>query len=307
MAQKIRVLLTGCTGMLGGAILRALVPCPEIDLLGVARSAGATLLRVGAELRPLDLIDASEVAHLGEHSFDWVLHTAANVSVDACEQDPEGSRLLHRGATAALVSAFPGARFVYVSTDSVFDGWSAPYDEQAQTNPLNHYARTKLEGEQEAARAAHHHILRLSIVGFHTPALRSSLVEWAFQSWNAGRVTTGFEDIFFNPLSCRTVADFLRKAVLGRLILPEGVLHLGSAAPVSKLRFLQLLAQELGHPPSVVEVARFSERSAGFRANRPTDLTLVSTRAAAAGFVAPPVEDEVVKLVADFKSAGMNV
>ena len=37
---------------------------------------------------------------------------------------------------------------LYISTDYVFDGKSAPYDVDAQPNPLNKYGQMKYEGEK---------------------------------------------------------------------------------------------------------------------------------------------------------------
>ena len=37
---------------------------------------------------------------------------------------------------------------VYISTDYVFDGKNPPYDVSAETNPLNFYGKSKLDGEK---------------------------------------------------------------------------------------------------------------------------------------------------------------
>ena len=39
-------------------------------------------------------------------------------------------------------------RMVYISTDYVFDGKNPPYDVSAETNPLNFYGKSKLDGEK---------------------------------------------------------------------------------------------------------------------------------------------------------------
>ena len=49
-----------------------------------------------------------------------------------------------------IFSAAVNATVMYISTDYVFDGTSAPYNENDQTNPLNAYGLSKLEGEKIA-------------------------------------------------------------------------------------------------------------------------------------------------------------
>lgn len=39
-------------------------------------------------------------------------------------------------------------KFIYISSDYVFDGSSPPYSENAIPNPLNKYGVTKYEGEK---------------------------------------------------------------------------------------------------------------------------------------------------------------
>jgi S-adenosylmethionine synthetase len=53
-------------------------------------------------------------------------------------------------ATLARLSALEGHSFtlIYISTDYVFDGTSAPYSVEAEPNPLNLYGETKLAGEK---------------------------------------------------------------------------------------------------------------------------------------------------------------
>ena len=66
----------------------------------------------------------------------------------------------------ALAAKQTGAKLLYVSTDYVFDGKKQDlYDANDPTNPLGVYGRTKLEGEEECAKATDKlFILRLSWV-----------------------------------------------------------------------------------------------------------------------------------------------
>lgn len=85
---------------------------------------------------------------------DVILHCGAMTHVDKCETEPDESYKQTVQSTINLLSVAKqcGAKFVYISTDYVFDGKSGPYTESALVNPLSVYAKHKLEAEQLALK-----------------------------------------------------------------------------------------------------------------------------------------------------------
>ena len=74
---------------------------------------------------------------------------------DECEQVPELTHAVNVKGTELLVEALPqGVPLIYISTDLVFDGVQGNYSERDEANPLNTYARSKLEAEQSVLRRA---------------------------------------------------------------------------------------------------------------------------------------------------------
>jgi dTDP-4-dehydrorhamnose reductase len=84
---------------------------------------------------------------------DVVIHAAAWTDVDGCEEDPERARTINVAGSRNVAAAAGNAFMILVGTDYVFDGTAGrTYTEKDETNPVQVYGRTKLEGEQ-AARA----------------------------------------------------------------------------------------------------------------------------------------------------------
>jgi dTDP-4-dehydrorhamnose reductase len=83
---------------------------------------------------------------------DVIVHCGAMTHVDYCETHEQESYQQTVQSTINLlaVAKMCSARFVYISTDYVFDGKNGPYTEDAPVNPLSVYARHKLEAEQLA-------------------------------------------------------------------------------------------------------------------------------------------------------------
>jgi dTDP-4-dehydrorhamnose reductase len=85
---------------------------------------------------------------------DVIVHCGALTHVDYCETHEEESFQKTVQSTLNLIAVAKqvGSRFVYISTDYVFDGKSGPYREDAAVNPLSVYARHKLEAEKAALK-----------------------------------------------------------------------------------------------------------------------------------------------------------
>jgi len=82
---------------------------------------------------------------------DVIIHSAAYTAVDQAEDDKERCYDVNVNGTKylALAAKEVNAKFVYVSTDYVFDGkGEQPFTETDQPNPIGQYGRTKYEGEQ---------------------------------------------------------------------------------------------------------------------------------------------------------------
>lgn len=154
-----KILLLGKNGQVGWELQRALAPLGELVACDFD-SPGELRADFGqpASLRALVALVQPEV----------IVNAAAHTAVDKAESEPEFARTLNATAPAVLAAeaAARGALLVHYGTDYVFDGsGSTPRDEDAPTNPLSVYGRTKLEGEQAIrASGCTHLILRTSWV-----------------------------------------------------------------------------------------------------------------------------------------------
>jgi dTDP-4-dehydrorhamnose reductase len=92
-----------------------------------------------------------------------VVNCAAFTDVDACESDSESAFAVNAHAVGHLATACNAisARLVHISTDYVFAGdGTRPYGEVDHPSPRNVYGRSKLAGEELAATADQHLIVR---------------------------------------------------------------------------------------------------------------------------------------------------
>lgn len=81
---------------------------------------------------------------------DVIIHCGALTHVDYCEQNEQESYEKTVQSTKNLVEIAKklNAKFVFISTDYIFDGEDGPYLETAPANPISIYGKHKLEAEQ---------------------------------------------------------------------------------------------------------------------------------------------------------------
>src|SRR3954451_13877517 len=142
-----RAVVVGGSGQIGGWLLRVLG-----ERGAEAVGTYATVAYPGLER--LDAADlAASAAWLRDRRPDVVFYPAGFTWVDGCERDPARARAanVEQPLNLARASAGVGSRFVYFSTDYVFDGLDGPYTEASPPRPLSAYGRAKLEAEDALA------------------------------------------------------------------------------------------------------------------------------------------------------------
>ena len=232
-----RLLITGGSGYLGRHIVRQVAAAESassdagweawryttfsVDPLGLPQGAR------------LDLRDGAAVAQfVTDFAPDAIIHTAgSNITPDMAAVIVDGTR--HMAAAAARA----GARLVHLSTDSVFGGDRAPYDESAAPAPISDYGRAKTAVEA------------LALAHSNAVAVRTSLIygldeidngtAWMAAALRAGRPVTLFTNQRRNPVWVETLVA----ACLELLNLPTtGVLNVAGRQTMSRAEFgLRLL------------------------------------------------------------------
>jgi dTDP-4-dehydrorhamnose reductase len=135
----LRVAVTGSSGQVGNEFNRIAGNHPGFHFTFLTR-----------EVFPLDQKEKM-IAWLKGNPVDIFIHCAAYTAVDKAESEREKAFLLNGSASGLIASVLSdnATKLIYISTDYVFDGKSAaPLTEEAETNPLNAYGASKLEGEK---------------------------------------------------------------------------------------------------------------------------------------------------------------
>lgn len=147
-----RIAVTGSTGRLGSALVRALEDSPFTGPFGPVAWTRADL--------DLDAPFGAATA-LDRDRPEVVVHAAAWTDVDGCARDPGLAMRRNGEATGVLAGlcAERGLDLIVISTNEVFSGSRTDglgYGPDDPTEPANPYGASKLAGERAAADAYDH-------------------------------------------------------------------------------------------------------------------------------------------------------
>jgi dTDP-4-dehydrorhamnose reductase len=188
-----------------------------------------------------------------------IVHLGAVARPADAYREPERARKINVESTAVLLSIAEkvGAHFIYASTDLVFDGEEAPYDEDDAPEPPTVYARTKLEAESHVLTYRRGLVLRFPLMyGLPEVSRKPTFFETTLERLRSGQATRLFNDEVRSPLWL----DDGARAVL-RLAATDvrGVLHLGGPESLSRFEMGERIIAALGVSSSLLESASRAE------------------------------------------------
>lgn len=281
------IVVTGASGLLGASVvLRA--HAMGLEVAGFYHRHSLEI--PGAVMRGVDLRDFSATRDaLQRLKPKAIIHCAAATNVEWCETHPRETEEVNAGASSLLarVASELNAQLIYISTDSVFDGQHGNYSETDTPAPLNIYARSKLEGEQEVLKCHPSAlVVRTNIYGWNVQE-KLSLAEWFLKQIGSGETVQGFTDVAFCPMLANDLADILLHVVDRHL---SGLYHVTGAEKISKYEFGRRVAEVFGFDPGTIVPTRVAGSS--LKARRPLDTSLNTEKIrAATGLKMPGVEE----------------
>lgn len=195
--SSLRLLITGGSGYLGRHLVRNVAAGRSESFRYTTFRADPLGLPQGEQL---DLRDGPAVTRfVADFAPDAVIHTAgSNRTPDMTAVIVEGTRHIVAASAAA------GARLVHLSTDSIFDGTAAPYDEAAAPAPLNEYGQAKAMAEALVAGHPDAVIVRTSLI-YGLEEIDNGTA-WMAEALRAGQPVTLFTNQRRNPVWVETIA-----------------------------------------------------------------------------------------------------
>lgn len=278
-----KCLITGATGFLGRELVAAAAGSYK-----VYASAGKSSLNDPAVLfGRCDLTSYSDMQSMIDRvKPQLVFHLAAISQPNLCAENPQESYKLNFEAAVNLagICADRNIKFIFTSTDLVFDGLNAPYDENSPLNPVSHYAEHKIMAEEGIMDKSENVLIgRLPLLFGRTTVMNM------MKTLDAGEKLYLFEDEFRTPVSNSNAA-----AALTAASEMKGILHLGGKQRLSRLDMGSRAALILGREQKNIKACL--RKDIKMPAARPADVSLDSSKAEQAGIKLMGYDEAVLKL-----------
>jgi dTDP-4-dehydrorhamnose reductase len=270
--RRERLLITGGSGFLGRTIAQMIAANFQVFSADYAPKKMPNFV-------PLDIRERQQVVDTFRKIRPaLVIHTAALVNVDYCEDHAQEAWVTNVEGTenVAIAAKEVRAKLVYISTDSVFDGQKGMYIEEDKPNPVNVYARTKLEGEKRVKQhLTDSLVVRTAFYGWNPGASsKPSLAEWVVTTLRQGETCRMFTDVFFSPIF---IENFVEAVIQMSQKGLSGMYHVGGSEKYSKYAFGQRIAEVFGLNKELI--VPVSIDGAGLRGPRPKDVSLNVSKA----------------------------
>jgi dTDP-4-dehydrorhamnose reductase len=177
---------------------------------------------------------------------DIVVNTAAIADIDFAEQDKDTAALTNIAGAVniAKVCAARKIRYIFFSSDAVFDGKADSYSEDDQLNPVNYYGQTKAEAETQILKIAPRSvILRISLVLGFPLEKGNSYVAKLKKSLENNEIIQAPTDIIRTPVDVITLSNVVLELAENNF---SGILHIGCLEKVNRFVLTQMIARDLG-------------------------------------------------------------
>lgn len=288
--KKRRLLVTGASGFLGWNLCKTAVT--NYDVHGTFKEHMCTMS--GVTMHHIDCTDHTALSHLFDVvNPEAVIHTAAAADPNYCQTHPEQSASINIASSVALAKlcAQKAIPFVYTSSDLVFDGKNAPYQESDPTCPLSLYGEQKAETEKHIlAQCSTAIICRMPLMYGDAPAHAKSFIHPMVAALKSGRELKLFTDEFRTPCSA---IDASKGLLLAAEKMPRGIYHLGGPQRLSRYDIGSILAQSLRITPKITPCR---QKDIQMAAPRAADVSMNSTKATNHGFAPRPMASQLTKL-----------
>ena len=242
--SQMKILITGGSGLLGQALMNSF---NDEEIYGTYFEHSV----VQNKLLYLDITSEKEVTLLIQKIKPRVvIHTAAMTDVDDCEVYPQKAMQVNAEGTRNLIIAANqiGAKFVYLSTDYVFNGKKGLYKEEDPVAPINVYGESKLAGEKIVLQGCRDFIIARTSVLYGST--EGNFATWLLGQLEQKKQLSIVDDQYASPTYNRDLAEQIKILIQND---EHGIFHTAGAERMNRYQFALKVADFFGYDTTLIK------------------------------------------------------
>ncbi len=210
--KKIRIILTGCHGLLGQRLVQEMRD--DVLVLGVDLHETPHIHGEHFQYAQLDITSRADVKHIfSEFAPNVVINTAAFTDVDTCETEKETCWRVNVDGVKHIAYAAHKlkAKVIQFSTDYIFNSRKEVYTEDDTPEPLNYYGKSKLASENIIKAGGENWAIVRTSTLFDVDTLldKQNFVTWVIKNLQQGNTIKVVSDQWSNPTLARNLAQLV--------------------------------------------------------------------------------------------------
>jgi len=268
---KLKFLVTGSAGLVGRQVVKDLSETHEVFSCYTKSEP-----EFGIPVK-MDLLNHERISNvLSEKNPDIVIHLGAMTAVDLCDTQQDNALKINSQATEILAKECSkiNSFMVYVSTDYVFNGNSGLYKENAVTNPLGFYGKSKLLGEKSIQNFSSNWCIARTSTPFGLHPTKKSFPIWVIENLQKQKQIDVLTDQFTSPTYVPSLSRMLIEISERHL---TGIIHVAGASKISRYEMASLVSDKLGLDGKLLR--EISINDIKWEAQRPKDSSLNVSKA----------------------------
>jgi len=241
---QMKILVTGGSGLLGQALMTIF---KDEEVYGTYYDYPCKQ----KNMRYLDITSSKEVADLVQKiKPDVVIHTAAFTNVDDCEVHIQKATQINVEGTRNMASSAQQieAKFVYISTDYVFDGEKGWYMEDETPSPINVYGETKLAGEKSVMQECSDFLIARSSVIYGSRD--GNFATWLLSQFSQKKNVSVVDDQYASPTYNHDLAEQLKALIEEDA---QGIYHTAGGERMNRYQFALTMADVFGYGRELIK------------------------------------------------------
>ena len=203
-----------------------------------------------------------------------IINTIANTNIDYCEQHKTETYLLHVKINKKIFKLCEEAasKFIFISSDYVFDGKKGDYREYDKPSPVNYYGETKAIAESIILQNPINTVLRSSLIYDWNPQVR--FLNYVIDKLRKNEKIQAYDDFFATPIFLEDLVGSIIKAVEKNV---SGIYNLAGPSCVTRMDFALAIAKKFNFDRNLIEPV--SVKSSNLIAERPRNSSLNKIKA----------------------------